>query len=152
MALIVRPLCFSVFNNDQAKDVGSVLTGPASYSRRPKFPGVWLLQQLSLVIHMELIFAYRGLSWVPPVYLPRYILMGDLKGVSQGLRLKSYPDWHRGSHKDPKSHCLYIVHYWCLFLLGIVVAKHSRMGLGYTNTPFPFWHISMQYCSLASQQ
>jgi len=44
MALIIMPLCFSVFNNDQVKDVGSVLTRPASYPRRPKFSGVWWLQ------------------------------------------------------------------------------------------------------------
>ena len=91
-------------------------------------------------------------SWVPPVYLPRYVLLGGLRGVSQGLRLKSDPGSRRGSHKDPKSHCLYIVHYCSVFLFGIVEAKHSRMGLGYTNTPFPFWHISVQYCSLALQQ
>lgn len=119
-----------MFNNNQVKDAGSVLTRPASHARRLKFSGVRLLQQLSLVIHMELIFAYRGLSWVPPVYLPKYVLLGDLKGVSQGLRLKSDPGWHRGSHKDPKSHCLYIVHYSSVFLFGIVVAKHSRMQLG----------------------
>lgn len=146
------PLCFSVLNNDQVKDVGSVLTRPASHPRRPKFSGVWLLQYLSLVIHMDLIIAYRVLSWVPPVYLPRYVLLDDLKGVSQGLRLKSDPGWRTGSRKDPKSHFLYIVHYCFVFLFGIVVAKHSRMGLGYTNTPFPFWHIPVQYCSLASQQ
>jgi hypothetical protein len=75
-----------------------------------------------------------------------------LKGVSQGLRLKSDPGWCTGSHNDPKSHCLYIIHYCSVFLLGIVVAKCSRMGLGYANTPFPCWHIPVQYYSLALQQ